>query len=255
MILFDLITPLMSLASILIALLTSTLSWNSSKKYIKERTTEEEFKQYLEKVYKTSNYRNRTMKKIDIRINGKAYDILLKELYGKQVHERQVQYQKKQKSLEESFEVLEKALLELHDSSLKEQEQKQKKRSLALTSLIVKHTSKANTSSYLYLTFSFIVYNLLVFTGIIISNSTVPLLILVLACIIFIRQRILVYRIQTGQYGSNEYEAREVLKFILDETNHHYFNGSGGTPAIFSEDNLKEVHDLIESHNLGGVRL
>lgn len=131
----------------------------------------------------------------------------------------------------------------------------QTEKSLVLTSLIVKHTSKSNTLAYLFSIAGLVLYILGAYVGLFEKGLLVPFLSIVFIIIIFIKQLILAYRIKSGQYGSNEYEAREIVNFILDETNKHYFNGGDGQPVIFTDENLKELQQSVKGFIDGGVRV
>ncbi|WP_046181183.1 hypothetical protein [Domibacillus tundrae] len=230
----------LSFLSFATPLLTTAISWANKKREMRSTTTAEQFEQIVAELYKTSSFKNQIAKRLDITFNNATYDLLIERtLVGKgskgETHQYTIKKQYKKSKVVD--------------------ERNEKKNSFALTSLIVKHTAKANTASYLYLGASFIVYSGLRMLGLINESNIIPALLLFFALVIFIRHRILVHRIQTGQYGSNEHEAREILKFILDETNKHYFNGKGGAPRIFGEEDLKEVNDAVGKYGMEALKL
>jgi uncharacterized membrane protein len=51
----------------------------------------------------------------------------------------------------------------------------------------------------------------------------------------FVGQKILEYRIKKGLFGANEYEAREIINFILSNTNWSEFTSGRGGKGIFPE--------------------
>ncbi|MGX9161924.1 hypothetical protein [Priestia megaterium] len=190
---------------------------------------------YDDAIFSTSSFKSDIGKSIDVTINRSSYKHL------------------------ENLIVLDVKSHEKKDSIMEEQTVKIKGNieSLVLTSLIVKHTSKSNTYAYLYFTGSLVVYLLLTYLGILEKGILVPSILIIFMLIVFIRQQILVYRIKQGKYGSNKYEIREILTFILDETNKHYFNNNGGNPIVVNDitaQNLNEIKSSIEGFNFGGAK-
>jgi hypothetical protein len=60
--------------------------------------------------------------------------------------------------------------------------------------------------------------------------------------LLMLRDYLLAYRIKNGFYGNNEYEALEIIKFILSESSKIDFTDGGKHKKIFSEDDLKDLH-------------
>jgi hypothetical protein len=175
----------------------------------------EKTKKELTALYDSSQFKSTVAKAADFTFNNKAYGLV------------KVEVKKKERGENNTF---------------------------TFTSLIVKHTSKANTMAYFYLILSFLSYLILTFFGLAKEEPVIPILIAAIAMIVFIRQRILVYRIKKGLYGSNEHEVREILHFVLDEKNKHHFDGKGGKTPVFDISNLEELENTIKDYHLEGVK-
>lgn len=217
--------------------------WYKSRILRKQNTELDKQTKELEiliKQFETSSFKSDVGKSVDITINRKAY-----RLIHDKVRELQISVDK---------ELVEIELVEIEREEVIKERQESAK-SLALTSLIVKHTSKSNTIAYLFSIASLISYIFLVYLGVLEKGFLIPCLSIVFIIIIFTKQQILVHRIKTGQYGSNEYEAREIISFILDEANKHYFNGGNGHPVIFSNENLEEIQQSVKDFIDGGIRV
>ncbi|MGE7665818.1 hypothetical protein ACQKMN_08855 [Ureibacillus composti] len=187
----------------------------SSKEMLKNLEKLEKAQKELMRFYGTSQFKSKVAKAADFTFNHKAYSLV------------KVEVKKKERGEANTF---------------------------AFTSLIVKHTSKANTMAYFYLILSFLSYLILTYLGFAKEVPAIPILIAAITMIIFVRQRILVYRIKKGLYGSNEKEVREILHFVLDEKNKHYFDGKGGKTPVFDINNLEELEHTIKDYQLEGVK-
>lgn len=73
---------------------------------------------------------------------------------------------------------------------------------------------------------------------------TSPIVILIL---IILRDRITEYRVRNGFYGSNEYEAREIIKFIISNSKNIDFTDGGKAKKIISEADLREIQKSINA--------
>ncbi|MFC9728387.1 hypothetical protein [Bacillus cereus] len=125
---------------------------------------------------------------------------------------------------------------------------------LAVTELVVRHNAKNNTLAYIYAGLSLLVYIVGIRLEIFQPNYIFQLFIILMIVIIFTKQKILEYRLQKGYYGTNEYELRQILRFISDEKNKNYFNGDGSSRKIFpsTEEAVKFESDLKEFEAWGG---
>jgi hypothetical protein len=95
--------------------------------------------------------------------------------------------------------------------------------------------AKIYTRSYLYLVLSIILYigaNLLI--GIKIEPFVIYANIFFLA-LTLINQKTLEFRITNGYYGSNEYESREILRFIAENSDGTNFSGGTGLKSFPAE--------------------
>lgn len=55
------------------------------------------------------------------------------------------------------------------------------------------------------------------------------------------------YRVKSGYYGNNEREAREIIQFILQESEHIDFTDNGKLKKIVSDEELGEIAESIKS--------
>jgi hypothetical protein len=227
----EITTLALSLISLFITTMTVSLILQK-KALVKRDELKENLTERLSVMYATSAFQSTIGKSLDIALNRNSYRLL----------------HVKSKDLKKKYNA---ALQKLDEETIKKEE----KKSLVLTSLIIKHTSKSNTLAYIVLMGSLIFYLLGTYLGVLEKGILVPSLAITLILIVFLRQQILVHRIKHRKYGSNEYEVREMLNFILDESNKHYFNGSNGKPVILNEENLMEIKQSVKDLSGGGIRV
>ncbi|MDR7246846.1 hypothetical protein [Priestia megaterium] len=200
------------------------------------RKSDKEDLEDLRAVIETSSFKSDLGKSIDITINRPAYKYLQ--------HVRKVTVTREGKVVEKEVQI----------ANEEPMEKKENTKSLVLTSLIVKHTSRSNTFAYMYFIGSLFLYLTFTYLGILEEGILVPCVTILFILVIFIRQQILLYRVKHGHYGSNEYEVREMLNFILDEENKKYFDGKGGKPVIITEENVNEIKKSVKDFNYGGIK-
>lgn len=124
---------------------------------------------------------------------------------------------------------------------------------LAVVELLAEYKSKRNLISAILLLGSALVYISLsnrlgyeVSTGIL---SIVCLLLLVL----LINHKALDYRIRQGLYGTNEYEARELIHYILRNSDKEIFYDGGGQRQLFRQPEQNFQPDPLLEPSLGEV--
>lgn len=96
--------------------------------------------------------------------------------------------------------------------------------------------------------FAFLTLAVYVLTGLLSHAPLVTpgfVIIVALIAIILTYRSVISYRVKTGSYGTNELDARELIQFVLDNSDTDMFNGDG-TRKIFLEE-MKE--DKIASFN------
>lgn len=57
------------------------------------------------------------------------------------------------------------------------------------------------------------------------------------------------YRVKNGWYGTNEYEAREIISFIISHANKDDFNDSGGLKKVIPEPEIIEAEEPLTNPN------
>ena len=97
---------------------------------------------------------------------------------------------------------------------------------------------------YLILSLSFLLHILACYF----SNHTISvsalLFVLLLVLAVFLNQYLLEYRLKKGFYGTNEYEAREYIEFILNHQKKSDFSDGNGLKELFPKperDNIAET--------------
>jgi hypothetical protein len=132
------------------------------------------------------------------------------------------------------------------------------KRALAnitVVGLLVSRKAKQTSLAYLALFSAFLIYYLFSLIGILILNPLVLLFIAVLILALFINQKALEYRIRHGLYGTNEYEAREILNFILSNVDKDDFTTGSGLHEITPEPESESIYDVVGDEGMAGVRI
>lgn len=109
---------------------------------------------------------------------------------------------------------------------------KNNKEKHTISGLLVTKKARSNTNSFLLLILSFSIYT--IFSSITASvNIYIVLIIALLMILLFVRQRILMYRIKRGYYGSYESEVREILTFLIEHNNKDDFFDGDDVKSIF----------------------
>lgn len=111
-------------------------------------------------------------------------------------------------------------------------EQKEKEKEVIISTLFLSQKLKNIYKSYLALVIANVIALLLPFIPTVASVLTIALTILV-----FLYQQILSYRVKNGLFGSNAYEAQELLEFLVKNQDKIDGNGNG----LFNEENLQEI--------------
>jgi hypothetical protein len=80
------------------------------------------------------------------------------------------------------------------------------------------------------------------------SKQSTALLVAALACMIAVNRAVCMYRVRKGYFGSNETEARELLRFLLDHAEESDFSGGMGLRDRVPEDlRAAEVVGVLEA--------
>lgn len=108
-----------------------------------------------------------------------------------------------------------------------------------LLGFLLAKKARQSSVAYFFLFLSLILYWYLSALSIIPVRIGVLLFISALIIALFIGQQLLEYRIKKGLYGTNEYEAREIIEFILSNKDKSDFTGGKGFKEIFLEPEVK----------------
>ncbi len=114
--------------------------------------------------------------------------------------------------------------------------------------MLVGDRIKKDTKSYIYLSISLIASIFIPIIADFNLNLWLIGFLLIIISLLTLNHKILEYRIVKGYYGSNEYEAREIISYLESHTDPDDFNGSGKKKVFQSSlpQNEVEILDLIE---------
>lgn len=99
--------------------------------------------------------------------------------------------------------------------------------------------AKQRSAAYFFLLFSLVLYWYVSALSIIQVRTEVICFILALIVALFVGQKALEYRIKKRLYGTNEYEAREILEFMLSNAHKSDFTSGKGFKGLFPESKVK----------------
>ena len=105
----------------------------------------------------------------------------------------------------------------------------------SIVGLLVKQKFDKETNAY-WMLLGAIAVNLLFVTFGFIQFNLYPLLFfIILIGLLYINQSVLRYRLAKGYYGTNEYEVREIIQFILDHSDKTDFTDSNGLKKLLPD--------------------
>ncbi|OXS20699.1 hypothetical protein PSH61_01475 [Pseudomonas rhodesiae] len=82
-------------------------------------------------------------------------------------------------------------------------------------------------------------------------NSFVILVVFIGLSAVFVDHKLIEYRINNGWYGKNEFESREIIRFVLAHADKDDFNDRGGLKKIVPEPSFKTTSDFSFSGTQG----
>ncbi|MEZ2369612.1 hypothetical protein [Bacillus sp. RCC_6_1] len=128
------------------------------------------------------------------------------------------------------------------------------KEEFAVTELVIRHNAKNNTLAYILGGLSILAYIVGIQLDLFQPNYIFQFLTIFMIFVVFIKQKILQFRLKKGYFGTNEYELRQILRFIADEKNKDYFKGDGKGRKIFSstEDTAEFKEEISGFEAWGG---
>jgi|GEM_PF-3340944 len=71
---------------------------------------------------------------------------------------------------------------------------------------------------------------------------------------LYIDHKLIEYRVRRGWYGKNEFESREIIRFILAHADKNDFNDQGGLKKVIPTPSLDDLSEL-DGSNVDGVRV
>lgn len=115
----------------------------------------------------------------------------------------------------------------------------------------VKKSSRAQISliACLLLHFLLVLFSVVNFSSFLFSAVSIGILLL------HVDQKLISYRVKKGWYGKNEFEAKEIIDFILSHSNKDDFNDSGGLKRVIPLPEVETEKEKSDSRNHAGVVL
>jgi ABC-type cobalt transport system substrate-binding protein len=75
------------------------------------------------------------------------------------------------------------------------------------------------------------------------TNRAVILILMICVLLIFTREKLISYRVSKGYFGQNESEAREIIKFIINNSENIDFTDGGKRKSLFNKADIKKILD------------
>lgn len=122
----------------------------------------------------------------------------------------------------------------------------EKKKSKTIVGVMLQEKMAKSTSAQIILITSFSVNLILSMIGIAPFSNFLLVLSSLLILAIHVDQKLIDYRIKNGWYGRNEFEAKEIIKFIIYHSNKNDFNDSGGLKRVIP---IPEISAETEKHH------
>lgn len=76
------------------------------------------------------------------------------------------------------------------------------------------------------------------------------IIIVALIVVILTYRSVMAYRVKTGSYGTNELDARELIQFVLDNSDNDMFNGDGARKIFLDEMIEEKIAGFNNSHGV-----
>lgn len=111
-----------------------------------------------------------------------------------------------------------------------------------IISIFIQQQSKNNSIAYCVLFLAVIIHIVFVFLLELEINIGVITAVLFLVLTLYINEAVLIYRINHGLYGTNEYEVREILNFIMNHADPSNFTTGQGLKDLLPPPIPEEAH-------------
>lgn len=123
---------------------------------------------------------------------------------------------------------------------------------VCIVSDIAKNKAIKNRHAYIITLISMVLYIVMSKIFLFTFEPSILIILTILLVLVYTNQRILEYRISKGFYGSNETEAREIIKFIL-ENNDKYSNGKRKKVTISKAD-YERLSKVVRTSEIEGLQ-
>lgn len=130
---------------------------------------------------------------------------------------------------------------------------KQNSVNITVVGILIGRKAKQLSGAYAILTLAMTSYILFSFWANRETNAAVLFVISAFFLVVFINEKSLGYRIKHGLYGSNEYEAREILTFILNHADKTDFTSGSGLRNIIPAPEADHVYGTEPVPGVEGV--
>lgn len=129
-----------------------------------------------------------------------------------------------------------------------------KRSQLAVVELLAEYKSKRNTIASFLLLISVSVYVILSSKLGYEINIGIISIVWFLLLALYVNQKALTYRIRKGFYGTNEYEAREIIQYILRNSDEEDYFDSNGLRQTFLQPQQDSSNEPLTDPGLGEVK-
>lgn len=116
----------------------------------------------------------------------------------------------------------------------------------SIVGLLIKQKFDKETNAYWVLLGAVAVNFLFVTLGFIQFNLYTLLFLIILIGLLYVNQKVLRYRIAKGYYGTNEYEVREIIQFILDHSDKTDFTDGDGMKKLMPDPEVTTQNVFVQ---------
>lgn len=112
-----------------------------------------------------------------------------------------------------------------------------------IVGMMLKEKLDGSNKSCLLIIVALVVYSLIAMFNLIPLHFSAFAISLGLLGAIYLDQYLIVYRVKKGWYGRNEYEAREIINYIIAHANPEDFNDEGGLKTLMAKSERKQLNE------------
>ena len=118
---------------------------------------------------------------------------------------------------------------------------------LSIIGVMVRQRGRSSRLGYIALASMTVVYSVVSFAMGWQLEAGVFVLISLVCAVLFAREQLFLERVRSGSYGGNEEEAREIVRFVLENRSHIDFTDGGKPKRIISQSDLTDILDSPQS--------